>query len=208
MADLWSSARLIYRGVDDEDEEFLGRLSSDPIAFLNIAPHVPSPRGKKTAARLREQLQSPDFLVAAIICLPPTGEDAASTVDKAIEISKDKDKPKPTPIGQITLRGEDIRNQHHRRCEIGINVLREYQGKGYGTEAIKWVLRWGFKRANMHRIGIGAFAWNQDALRLYEKLGFVHEARKRDFFWHDGRYQDLVEMGMLEDEWREIYDQK
>lgn len=60
----------------------------------------------------------------------------------------------------------------------------------------------------MHRIGIGAFAWNQDALRLYEKLGFVHEARKRDFFWHDGRYQDLVEMGMLEDEWRERYDTK
>lgn len=41
MADLWSSARLIYRGVDDEDEEFLGRLSGDPVSFLNVAPHVP-----------------------------------------------------------------------------------------------------------------------------------------------------------------------
>lgn len=60
----------------------------------------------------------------------------------------------------------------------------------------------------MHRIAIGAFAWNQDALRLYEKLGFVTEARKRDMFWHDGGYQDLVEMSMLEHEWRERYDQK
>lgn len=78
---------------------------------------TPAPRGKKNAARLREQLQGPDFVMAAIICLPPAGQDAATTVDNADEISKDKDKPKPTPIGQITLRGGPASFQHHRHCK-------------------------------------------------------------------------------------------
>lgn len=60
MADLWSSARLIYRGVDDEDEPFLGRLSGDPIAFLNIAPHLPGescPESDETDHSLSRQHQ-------------------------------------------------------------------------------------------------------------------------------------------------------
>lgn len=39
--DLWSSARLIYRGVDTEDEDFLADLSADADAFLNVAPLLP-----------------------------------------------------------------------------------------------------------------------------------------------------------------------
>lgn len=53
-------------------------------------------------------------------------------------------------------------------------------------------------------MSIGAFAWNQGAIRLYEKLGFVHEGTRRDFFWHDGRYQDAVDLVTLEDEWRTL----
>lgn len=41
MADLWSSARLVYRGIDDEDEDTLALLSGDPISFLNVAPTLP-----------------------------------------------------------------------------------------------------------------------------------------------------------------------
>lgn len=92
--------------------------------------------------------------------------------------------------------------------DLGINVLKEYQGKGYGTEAIKWAMNWSFRRANMHRVGIGAFGWNTKAIRLYEKLGFVHEARRRDFLWHDGEYHDIIEMAILEDEWRDLYGTK
>lgn len=51
-------------------------------------------------------------------------------------------------------------------------------------------------------------SWNEGAVRLYERLGFVHEGRRRDFFWHDGKYHDSVEMSMLEQEWREMYDGK
>ena len=107
-----------------------------------------------------------------------------------------------TPVGCIALRcGERV--AHHRHADIGINIAQSYQGKGYGTEAIEWITEWGFRHGNLHRIEIGAFAWNEGAVRLYQRLGFVIEGRKREFAWHDGQYRDVVELAMLDREWRE-----
>ena len=58
---------------------------------------------------------------------------------------------------------------------MGIQICREEQGKGYGSEAIKWVLEWGFLAAGLHRVTIGCFSFNEGARRLYERLGFVVE---------------------------------
>ena len=113
---------------------------------------------------------------------------------------------KPIPIGVIHLTPVDSKQIHHRRTEIGLNIVRRYQGQGFGTEAIKWALHWGFRYAAMHRIELGAFAYNTGAVKLYEKLGFFFEGRKRDFVWFDGQYWDLVMFSMLEDEWREKFD--
>ena len=90
----------------------------------------------------------------------------------------------------------------HRRSNIGINIAAAYRSKGYGGEAINWALNWGFRRAGLHRIGLGYVSWNAEAGRLYQKLGFVNEGVKRDFFWADDRWWDSVEMSMLEEEWR------
>jgi RimJ/RimL family protein N-acetyltransferase len=97
---------------------------------------------------------------------------------------------------------------HHRRSEIGISIVRAYQSQGYGSEAIKWVLRFGFRHCNLHRIAICTFEYNTGARKLYEKLGFKPEQRLRDHLWHDGRYWDFVGFAMLEDEWRELYDKE
>ena len=79
----------------------------------------------------------------------------------------------------------------------------EHQGKGYGSEAVQWALGWGFDMAGLHRIGIEAFSYNEGAMRLYEKLGFVMEGRRREEIWFDGGWHDFVTYGMLEGEWRE-----
>ena len=85
---------------------------------------------------------------------------------------------------------------------IGVNILAEYQSQGYGTEAIEWVLQWGFEMAGLHRIEIGCFGWNDGARRLYERMGFVTESRQREKLWWKGTWWDLIEMAMLEGEWR------
>ena len=47
MADVWSSARLIYRGLELEDEAFLHSMSVDAESFINAAPFIP---GKTSSA--------------------------------------------------------------------------------------------------------------------------------------------------------------
>ena len=57
----------------------------------------------------------------------------------------------------------------------------------------------------MHRVEIGAVAYNEGAWKLYERLGFVIEGRKRECSWYDGEYHDLVILGMLRGEWEGRY---
>lgn len=194
----WRSERLIYRAVEPEDEPFLNTVSSDPDAFMNAAPFMPIPISKKSSTNYRQYLDS--MLVSAVICLPPPTNTTPTVLNGA-----DDTAVKPIPIGVISLAGIDPRMVHHRRSEVVINIVRAYQRQGFGTEAIKWILHWGFVYANLHRIEIGAFGYNTGAIKLYERLGFVPEGRRRDWMWHEGQYRDMVCFGMLEDEWRELY---
>jgi RimJ/RimL family protein N-acetyltransferase len=43
---------------------------------------------------------------------------------------------------------------------------------------------------------------NPRAIRVYERLGFVHEGRKREADFRDGKYRDKVMMSLLEGELR------
>ena len=107
-----------------------------------------------------------------------------------------------------TNSGLEADQKHHRSTSIGLNLLPAYQGKGYGSEAIRWALEWAFEEAGMHRVAIQAFEYNEGARRLYERLGFVHEGTLREAFWHRGRWWADYEYGMLEDEWRAKQAQK
>jgi RimJ/RimL family protein N-acetyltransferase len=199
MSGPWHSERLVYRAVEPEDESsILAEVSNDAEAFMNAAPFLPCPRSKKHATQFREYLDT--MLLAAVICLPPPIKAAAGAPNGAESAAA-----QAIPIGIINLTGLDPRMIHHRRSEIGINIVRPYQGQGFGTEAIKWALNWGFTYANLHRIEIGAFGYNKGALKLYERMGFVPEGRKRDWMWHEGRFWDVCGFGMLENEWRERY---
>lgn len=89
---------------------------------------------------------------------------------------------------------------HH--AEVGINLANpDYRGKGYGSEVMLLTMRYGFEQFNLNRMHLRVMGFNTRAIRLYEKLGFVHEAREREVFFHDGKYFDQLIMGMLRTEW-------
>lgn len=44
---------------------------------------------------------------------------------------------------------------------------------------------------------------NEGAWKLYEKIGFLYEGRKREYIFMDGKFHDIVEFSLLEDEWKE-----
>ena len=58
-----------------------------------------------------------------------------------------------------------------------------------------------FRRLGLHRVGLSVFAFNERAIRAYQKAGFRIEGRLREAIWRDGHYVDEVQMGILSSEW-------
>ncbi len=77
-------------------------------------------------------------------------------------------------------------------------------GKGYGTDAMRVILRYGFTELNLKRITLGVFGYNARAIRSYEKAGFTVEGRMRKALYRDGSRADIVFMGILRDEWQAL----
>ena len=90
----------------------------------------------------------------------------------------------------------------HGDASMGIGLgEREYWGKGYGADAVRALLRYGFAELNLRRVSLGVFEYNPRAIRAYEKAGFVREGRTRQDARRDGRYWDSFWMGILREEW-------
>ena len=103
-------------------------------------------------------------------------------------------------IGDLNLHSRDNRS---RVSSFGVGIYdREYLGKGYGREAIALLLDWAFDDRNFDRIWLTTWATNERAIRCYQALGFVQEARLRRHIFLDGEYVDELIMGLLRDEWR------
>lgn len=104
-------------------------------------------------------------------------------------------------IGDVVLMDMHAKNRSaHIRVAIDQS---EHQGKGYGSEALLLMLDYGFGICNLHRIELEVYAFNERAIRTYEKLGFQREGVKRDVLFYNHQYHDAIQMSMLEDEFRQ-----
>jgi RimJ/RimL family protein N-acetyltransferase len=102
-------------------------------------------------------------------------------------------------IGFIGLDGDIF---PHGEAFVGIGIgEREFWSKGYGTDAINVILRFGFEELNLRRVALDTFEYNPRAIRSYEKAGFVHEGRVRGYLYREGQRWDLIFMGLLRQEW-------
>lgn len=104
-----------------------------------------------------------------------------------------------TPIGVTALIGIDLKNRNGE-CIIDIGE-KPYWGLGYGTEALKLLLDYAFLEMNMHRVALRVFAFNERAIRLYEKLGFKQEGVSRQCMFREGKWHDIIHMGILQQEY-------
>jgi len=89
-----------------------------------------------------------------------------------------------------------------RRGVVGIMIGdKAYWSKGYGTDAMRTLLRFGFAEMNLHRIELTVDARNDRAQACYRKCGFVEEVRLRRNRYAEGAYHDTLWMGILREEW-------
>jgi RimJ/RimL family protein N-acetyltransferase len=77
------------------------------------------------------------------------------------------------------------------------------RGKGYGTDALRLILRYAFDELNLHRVGLDVIANNTPAIRAYQRAGFQREGTMRDAVLRDGSRHDRIFMGILRHEWQD-----
>ena len=188
MDDRFRSKRLLYRAVEDneEDSAFFHSIQSDVHAYANSNSALLKPQSTTHSARFQTYVVE-KTLLGVVICLPGAAAESPA--------------PSPTPIGCIYLTKPQAGHEHHRNSNISVDIVAPYRRRGYGSEAIRWALDWGFRVAGLHRIGIEGYSWNEGAMRLYERLGFVMEGRQRESHWYDGGWHDHLSFSMLEGEW-------
>lgn len=99
------------------------------------------------------------------------------------------------PIGSVYIRDID---RQHGKAEYGIFIGEESaRGRGIGTAAARMMLDYCFRQENLHRVYLRVFASNEQAIRSYEKAGFVREGLLRGDVCIDGKYRDIVWMAAL-----------
>lgn len=76
-------------------------------------------------------------------------------------------------IGGAVLR----RIQEERNNAItGYSTGKEYWGKGYGTEALKKIIRFGFEKMKLQKITAFIFEGNIASEKILLKCGFIHDS--------------------------------
>ncbi len=73
--------------------------------------------------------------------------------------------------------------------------------KGYGTTVTRLMVGYAFDTLNMNRVWLHVYEYNPRGVRVYEKVGFRTEGRLRQETYRDGRYWDVIAMGLLREEW-------
>ncbi len=99
------------------------------------------------------------------------------------------------PIGCVQIKDID---RVHNKGEYGIFIgEKDAQGKGYGNDAAKMMLRYGFEDLKLHRIYLEAIEGNERAIKSYENAGFVKEGLLKDNAFIDGSYKNIVWMAAI-----------
>ena len=78
---------------------------------------------------------------------------------------------------------------------------RDYWSKGYGTDAMRLIVQFGFLELNLRRITLALNSYNTRALKTYQKVGFVVEGVQRSDGQREGVRYDGIYMGLLREEW-------
>ena len=166
--------RVVLRPFRPADVEPLWRARLDPLTW----------------AQTTEAPYAPETLEAYRARYTDTKDDGSAQF--AVEVES-------VLVGRAALFSVDTLARHG---EVGLSLLPEAQGRGYGRDVLRVLLGYGFRSRNLHRVHLQTLASNTRALRAYAAVGFVEEGRLREHAWVEGAYDDVVLMAVLRTEWR------
>jgi len=169
--------RLVAMNAETDAEVFARwDVDTEYMRQLDSGPHLPN-RAKKVREGIeKEQSEDPNTIAFSVRTL----------ADDRL-------------IGFVAFDGI---NWQHGETFVAIGIGDPaYRGNGYGTDAMRVMLRYGFMELNLNRIQLDAFSYNERAIKSYLKAGFVEEGRQRGMLLRNGQRWDFVYMSVLRDEW-------
>ena len=136
--------------------------------------------------------------------LPLSMQDEREWLEEALDRQKEARSftiltKKGHPIGNIGFNHLTYNNRHGT---IGIMIGEKgFWNRGYGTDAMRTLMRFGFEELGLIRIELRVDSMNERAIACYKKCGFVVEGRSRKHTFVNGEYHDDLEMAILLEEW-------
>lgn len=127
-------------------------------------------------------------------------EEAAGAISRQEHMFTIVDQQSEKAVGRCLLFSV---NWVDRNAMLGIFIgEKSFWHRGYGEEATRLLLDYAFNLLNLHAVMLGVFAFNHNAIRLYEKLGFQRIGVRREARIIAGKAWDVILMDMLENEFR------
>lgn len=162
----------------EKDAEAFARweLESEYMRQLDSGPHRPHSVKRIKEGIEKEQNEDPNTLAFSVLTL----------ADDNL-------------IGFVAFDGI---NWQHGDTFVAIGIGNPaFRGNGYGTDAMRVMLRYGFMELNLARVQLNTFSYNERAIKSYLRVGFVVEGQQRGMLLRDGQRWDFVYMSVLRDEW-------
>lgn len=102
-------------------------------------------------------------------------------------------------VGQVVgMAGLHVgRGKLRHTASVGMMVHDRFQGQGIGRLLLAALLDIADSHLGLVRVELEVFADNTHAVRLYERMGFEHEGRKRKAVWRHGEHGDVLMMARL-----------
>jgi diamine N-acetyltransferase len=172
--------RVRLRSIEREDVPTFVRWFNDPEVRQYLAMYAPMSKAQEERW-FETHLEAKDEFMFAI---------EARTEDTWVH------------IGNVGLHRIAWKN---RNAVLGIALgEKAYWGQGYGTDAVRTMLRFAFHELNLHRVELDVYDLNPRAIRCYEKAGFRREGTRRQALFRDGHYYDVHLMAVLQEEFLSI----
>ncbi|KAG9670365.1 acyl-CoA N-acyltransferase, partial [Aureobasidium melanogenum] len=202
---MFFTERLMLRGLDPDVDNAIWLQWTNTVESLHaLSVQGPQPWTRERSKQFLEtRVKDMDALPWFIVCEKPALEDDCSLAlgpnDDCFRTS-DGNARYPA-IGILAIDKVGKAAGVNRIVSFGILLSKDYQGRGLGTEVLRWMCNYIFTTLGYRRIELSLDATNDRALRCYRHVGFVEEGRRRKQFWREGEFRDVIEMAMLEEEW-------
>lgn len=105
-------------------------------------------------------------------------------------------------VGAFNLNSIDERNG---TFSIGIQIGRNYRGKGYGTSAMKILLDYAFNERRLNKFNVSVIEGNLGSSKMMRKLGCQKEGIRREVIYTEGKYKDEILFGLTRGEFNKRF---